>query len=54
MAVYKRVAKIGSIDEENEDVLEAIVENLTVLMGASGFLEVPRIYPCDFLTAILT
>lgn len=40
VAVYKRSAKITSASEENEELLGALVDNFTILIGASGFLEV--------------
>ena len=40
VAVFKRNAKIGSIGRENDIVLERIVDNFTVLISASRFLDV--------------
>lgn len=40
MAIFKRNAKIGSAQANTTRVLEELVDNFTILITASGFLEV--------------
>lgn len=40
MAIFKRNAKIGNAQANTIHVLEELVDNFTVLITASGFLEV--------------
>jgi nuclear pore complex protein Nup205 len=40
VSIFKRSAGIGSVGKNNRDVLEALVDNFTILISAAGFLDV--------------
>lgn len=50
VSIFKRCAGIGSAVKANREVLEALVDNFTVLISAAGFLDVRQLRPSTLIS----